>query len=335
MDSAGPGSPAAGLDASGLSSSGLAPSGRSGVGGALVLVATPIGNMGDLAPRAIRALAEADVVACEDTRRTGRLLASSGVTARRLMVVNDHTEAEASIRLVEAVGRGERVALVTDAGMPGIADPGERLVAAMVDAGLTVEIVPGPSSPLAGLVLSGFSTARFVMEGFLPRRGIDRVRRLESVAGEGRTVVLLEAPHRLVRTVADLAAVCGGDRRVALCRELTKMHEQVWRGTLAEAVDHCDEVTPRGEYVVVVQGAAPPPAATDDELRAAVRSALSSGLSTRDAADQVAAAAGVSRRRVYELAVGDPTDDTGDPDEPDDDDGFDVNHGAGDDDGPQ
>ncbi len=330
------GVPAAGVSAAGVPAAGVSRAGRVGVGGALVLVATPIGNMGDLAPRAIRALAEADVVACEDTRRTGRLLATAGVTARRLMVVNDHTEAEASVRLVEAVGRGERVALVTDAGMPGIADPGERLVAAMVDAGLNVEIVPGPSSPLAGLVLSGFSTARFVMEGFLPRRGTDRIRRLETVAAEGRTVVLLEAPHRLVRTVTDLAGACGGDRRVALCRELTKMHEQVWRGTLAEAMVHCDEVTPRGEYVVVVQGAAPPPPATDSELRQAVRSALAAGLSTRDAADEVAAAAGVSRRRVYELAVGDAGGGAGDDagagagaGADDDDDG----DGAGDDDG--
>lgn len=272
----------------------------------MVLVATPIGNMGDLAPRAVRALAEADVVACEDTRRTGRLLAAVGVTARRLMVVNDHTEAEAAVRLVEAVGRGERVALVTDAGMPGIADPGERLVAAMVAAGLSVEIIPGPSSPLAGLVLSGFSTARFVMEGFVPRRGAERAQRLAIVAGERRTVVLLEAPHRLVRTVADLAAACGDGRRVALCRELTKLHEQVWRGTLAEAVAHCDAVTPRGEYVVVVEGAAAPDPATDDELRVAVRASIDNGSSTRDAVDEVAAAAGVSRRRVYELAVGDP-----------------------------
>lgn len=285
---------------------------RAGVGGALVLVATPIGNMGDLAPRAVRALAEADVVACEDTRRTGRLLAAVGVTAQRLMVVNDHTEAEATVRLVEAVGRGERVALVTDAGMPGIADPGERLVAAMVAAGLSVEIIPGPSSPLAGLVVSGFSTARFVMEGFLPRRGAERVQRLATVAGERRTVVLLEAPHRLVRTVTDLAAACGDGRRVALCRELTKLHEQVWRGTLAEAMDYCAEVTPRGEYVVVVDGAAAPDPATDDELRAAVRRAMGQGSSTRDASDEVAAAAGVSRRRVYELAVSDSAPDEGD-----------------------
>jgi 16S rRNA (cytidine1402-2'-O)-methyltransferase len=271
--------------------------------------------MGDLAPRAVRALAEADVVACEDTRRTGRLLAASGVTARRLMVVNDHTESEAAVRLVEAVGRGERVALVTDAGMPGIADPGERLVAAMVAAGLSVEIVPGPSSPLAGLVLSGFSTARFVMEGFLPRRGSERARRLEVVASEVRTVVLLEAPHRLVRTVADLASVCGGDRQLALCRELTKLHEQVWRGTMTEAVAHCDAVTPRGEYVVVVQGAAPPPPATDRVVLDAVRSAMQQGQSTRDAVDEVAAALGVARRHVYGLAVGDVS--SGEGSEPD------------------
>jgi len=284
---------------------GTSTSGRSGVGGALVLVATPIGNLGDLAPRAVRALADADVVACEDTRRTGRLLAAAGVTARRLMVVNDHTEAEAAGRLVEAVRRGERIALVTDAGMPGIADPGERLVAAMVDAGLNVEIIPGPSSPVAGLVLSGFPTARFVMEGFLPRRGGERAQRLAALASERRTVVLLEAPHRLVRTVGDLAQVCGGDRQVALCRELTKLHEQVWRGTLAEAVAHCDAVAPRGEYVVVVHGAAPPPPATDDDVLAAVGAAMEQGMSTRDAVDQVAAATGVSRRHVYGLAVGD------------------------------
>jgi 16S rRNA (cytidine1402-2'-O)-methyltransferase len=290
-------------------------------------VATPIGNMGDLAPRAVRALADADVVACEDTRRTGRLLAASGVTARRLTLVNDHTEAEAAPRLVEAVARGERVALVTDAGMPGIADPGERLVAAMVAAGLTVEIIPGPSSPLAGLVLSGFSTARFVMEGFLPRRGSDRAQRLASLVAEQRTVVMLEAPHRLVRTVTDLASVCGGQRQVALCRELTKLHEQVWRGTLDEAVAHCDAVTPRGEYVVVLEGAEPPAPATDDDLRAALRSALDhQGLSTRDAVDQVAAATGASRRHVYGLAVhdsepaGDADRDDADPDDADRDD---------------
>jgi 16S rRNA (cytidine1402-2'-O)-methyltransferase len=273
--------------------------------GALVLVGTPIGNLGDLAPRAVAALAEADVVACEDTRRTGRLLAAAGVRARRMVVVNDHTESAQCPVLVAAVARGERVALVTDAGMPGIADPGERLVAAMVAAGLRVELIPGPSSPVAALALSGLPTGRFVVEGFLPRRGGERAERLAVVAAEVRTVVILEAPHRLVRTVTDLAEVCGGGRRVALCRELTKLHEEVWRGTLAEAVTHGDEVSPRGEYVIVLDGAPPAPTATDEQILVALRHARADGHSTRDAVDQVTQALSVARRRVYDLALGD------------------------------
>jgi 16S rRNA (cytidine1402-2'-O)-methyltransferase len=273
-------------------------------GGALVLVATPIGNLGDLSPRAVQALAAADVVACEDTRRTGRLLAAAGVTAGRLVVVNDHTEPDEAPRLVAAVAAGKVVALVTDAGMPAVADPGQRLVAAMADAGLTVEVVPGPSSPLAALALSGFTANRFVMEGFLPRRGTERAQRLGAIATERRTVVVLEAPHRLVRTIGDLRSACGPQRRVALCRELTKLHEQVWRGTLDEAVAYCDEVAPRGEYVVVIDGGEPPAQATDDDLAVALAAARAEGLSTRAAVDRVAATTGAARRRVYDLAVG-------------------------------
>jgi 16S rRNA (cytidine1402-2'-O)-methyltransferase len=272
-------------------------------GGALVLVGTPIGNLGDLAPRAVAELAAADVVACEDTRRTGRLLEAAGVRARKMVVVNDHTEADMVPTLVAAVTRGERVALVTDAGMPGIADPGERLVAAMAAAGLRVELVPGPSSPVSALAMSGLPTGRFVVEGFLPRRGPERALRLAEVAAEPRTVVLLEAPHRLVRTVADLAAACGEDRRVALCRELTKLHEDVWRGTLGEAGEYCAEVSPRGEYVVVLDGAPPPAPASDDEIRRALAVERAGGASTRDAVDRVAEALSVGRRRVYDLAL--------------------------------
>ncbi len=272
-------------------------------GGALVLVATPIGNLGDLPPRAIAEFAAADVVACEDTRRTGRLLEAAGVRARRLAVVNDHTEPSMIPEIVGIVRRGERVVLVTDAGTPGIADPGERLVAAVVAAGLRVEHVPGPSSPVAALVLSGMSTGRFVFEGFLPRRGSDRHDRLASVAAEQRTVVLLEAPHRVARTVADLAGVCGPDRAVALCRELTKMYEEVWRGSLGAALDHLVAVPPRGEYVVVLAGAPDPEGPTDAEILHALADRRGSGMTTRDAVDAVTAATGVSRRRVYELAV--------------------------------
>lgn len=203
--------------------------------GSLVLVGTPIGNMGDLSPRAARELAAADVIACEDSRRTGRLLELAGLARRPMLVINDHTEGARTGEVLARLGSGERVAVVTDAGMPGISDPGERLVRAAAAAGFRVEVVPGPSALLAALVASGLPTGRFAFEGFLARKGSARRERLDELAGEQRTVVLFEAPHRLARTLADLAQAFGGDRRVAVCRELTKLHEEIWRGSLAEA----------------------------------------------------------------------------------------------------
>jgi 16S rRNA (cytidine1402-2'-O)-methyltransferase len=273
------------------------------VTGTLVLVATPIGNLADLSPRAVEELGRADVVACEDTRRTGRLLAHIGVRAPRLLVVNDHTEPTAVREVLAALDAGRRVAVVSDAGTPGISDPGERLVAAAGDAGHRVEVVPGPSAALAALVVSGLATGRFVFEGFLPRKGSGRTERLAVVAAESRTAVLYEAPHRLARTLADLADACGPTRRVVLARELTKLHEEVWRGSLAGAVERCAQVEPRGEYVVVLAGAPSPPAATDEDLRAAVAAARARGASTRDAVSEVADAMGVSKRRVYAVAL--------------------------------
>jgi 16S rRNA (cytidine1402-2'-O)-methyltransferase len=273
------------------------------VTGTLVLVGTPIGNLSDLSPRAAEELGRADVVACEDTRRTGRLLAHIGVRAPKLLVVNDHTEATAVREVLAHLDRGARVAVVSDAGMPGISDPGERLVAAAGDAGHRVEVVPGPSAALAPLVVSGLAAGRFVFEGFLPRKGSGRSQRLLVVAAEPRTVVLYEAPHRLGRTLGDLLEACGPTRRVVLARELTKLHEELWRGSLAAAVERCEEVEPRGEYVIVLAGAPEPPEATDDEVREAVADARARGASTRDAVDEVAATLGLSRRRVYGLAV--------------------------------
>jgi 16S rRNA (cytidine1402-2'-O)-methyltransferase len=272
--------------------------------GALVLVATPIGNLDDLSPRAVATLAAADVVVCEDTRRTGRLLAAAGVSARRLLAVHDHNEAGQVGTVLDRLAAGETVAVVTDAGMPGISDPGERLVRAAAAAGHVVQVVPGPTAAVAGLVASGLPTGRFVFEGFLPRSGSGRRGRLEALAGERRTMVLYEAPHRVARTLADLAAALGGDRRVALARELTKLHEETWRGSLADAVARCDEVEPRGEYVVVVEGAPEPEVASDDVLTEAVASRVAAGLSTRDAVAEVAADYGVPKRRVYSLATG-------------------------------
>jgi 16S rRNA (cytidine1402-2'-O)-methyltransferase len=273
-------------------------------GGALVLVATPIGNLGDLAPRAVETLRDADVIAAEDTRRTRALLSHAGVPAgRRLVSLHAHNERARAAELVQRIRAGDRVAFVCDAGMPGISDPGERLVRVCLDAGLPVELVPGPSATLSALVLSGLPTARFVVEGFLPRSGRDRQERLADVAREPRTVVIFEAPHRVAATIADLAEVCGDGRRVAIARELTKLYEEVWRGTLGEAVVHVGAHEPRGEHVLVLEGAPPPAAVDDDALEAAVARELAGGASARDASAAVVRDLGVPKRRAYDVAV--------------------------------
>jgi 16S rRNA (cytidine1402-2'-O)-methyltransferase len=271
--------------------------------GALVLVGTPIGNLGDLAPRAVDALRAADAICCEDTRRTGRLLQHAGVERGPLIVVNDHTEVAAIEGVLQRLARGERVAVVTDAGMPGIADPGERLVRAAVRAGHLIEVVPGPSAAIAALVASGLPSGRFAFEGFLPRKGSGRTDRLADIATEERTVVLYEAPHRALRTLQDLLSACGPGRHLAVARELTKLHEEVWRGTLAEAVQWASEVEPRGELVLILDGAPPPAEADDAAVDAAVRRLLAAGDSVRDAASAVAAELNVPRRRAYDVAV--------------------------------
>ena len=272
--------------------------------GRLVLVGTPIGNLGDLSPRAVEALTTADTIACEDTRRTRALLSHLGVPGgRRLLAVHDHNEAGAVGDVLTRLDNGERVVVVTDAGMPGISDPGERLVAAAAAAGHTVEVVPGPSALLAALVVSGLSTNRFVFEGFLPRKGSARSRRLAELAGEQRTVVMFEAPHRVRQTVAELAAAAGGLRRVALVRELTKLHEEVWRGTLEGALDHLSQKEPRGEYVIVLDGAPPPPPAGESDVEDALRERLDSGADKKVAIAEVASDLGVPKRLVYDIAL--------------------------------
>lgn len=272
----------------------------------LVLVATPIGNLDDLSRRATQTLAEADVVLCEDTRRTGRLLQAAGVKARKLIAVHDHNEAGQVAMVLDRLRAGEVVAVVSDAGTPGISDPGERLVRAAAAEGFEVRVVPGASAAIAGLVASGLPAGRFVFEGFLPRSGSGRTERLAALADERRTIVLYEAPHRVARTLADLAGVLGADRPVALARELTKLHEETWRGTLGEALARTEEVEPRGEYVVVVGGADAPPEAGDGALAAAVARLVADGVTTRDAVAEVAGAYGVPKRRVYDLATARP-----------------------------
>ncbi len=269
----------------------------------LVLVGTPIGNLGDLSPRAVEALRAADAICCEDTRRTGRLLQHAGVPRVPLVVVNDHSEAEAVPAVLSRLAAGERVAVVSDAGMPGISDPGERLVRAAVEAGHAVEVVPGPSAAVTALVGSGLPTSRYVFEGFLPRKGAARSGRLAEVAAERRTVVLYEAPHRLARTIADLASACGATRHVAVGRELTKLHEETWRGTLGDAGAWVASHEPRGELVIVVDGAPAPASPSATEIDRAVQAQLDAGSTPRDAAAVVASTLGVPKRVAYESAV--------------------------------
>ena len=273
--------------------------------GRLVLVSTPIGNLGDLPPRAVEALRAATLICCEDTRRTGRLLQHAGVTGVRMAVANEHTEAARTGQVLDVLGAGDDVALVTDAGTPGISDPGWRLVTAVVDAGFEVTAVPGPVALVMALVVSGLDTTRFAFEGFLPRSGRERTTRLGEVAAERRTTVLYEAPHRVARTVADLAAICGGDRRVVLARELTKLHEEIWRGTLDGSVAHLGATPPRGEYVVVLAGAATvePAEVTEDQIREALRTALADGADRRAAIATVVTELGVPKRRAYDVAL--------------------------------
>jgi 16S rRNA (cytidine1402-2'-O)-methyltransferase len=215
-----------------------------------------------------------------------------------------HNEDEQAERVVDEVRAGRTVAYATDAGMPGISDPGARLVRACRAAGLAVEVVPGPSAALAALVLSGFTADRFVFEGFLPRKGAERRARLEAIARDERTAVVFEAPNRVRATLDDLLAVCEGDRLVCVARELTKLHEEVLVAPLSDAAGVARFGEPRGEHVVVLEGrtvdAIP---VTDETIAASVEDALGRGLSARDAAAEVAATLGVPKRRAYELAV--------------------------------
>jgi len=272
-------------------------------GGGLVLIATPIGNLGDITQRAIESLQNADVICCEDTRHSGKLLAHFGVTGKKLIVINEHTEYEAREEIVSLVTSGSVVALITDAGTPGISDPGERLVVAVIQAGGNVTAVPGASALTMALVISGLPTSRFVFEGFLPRSGADRTERLAMTTTEPRTIVLYEAPHRLAKTLSDLTTACGAMRRVVLARELTKLHEEIWRGTLQDANMFVAATEPRGEYVIIIEPAKPPAPPTDEELLAAIRAEIAKGVSRKDSAARVSARFGIAKRTVYELAL--------------------------------
>jgi 16S rRNA (cytidine1402-2'-O)-methyltransferase len=270
----------------------------------LWLVATPIGNMDDLSPRAVSVLRAATVICCEDTRHSGTLLKRIGATPQRLIVTNDHTEHDAISDVLALLSEHAVVAVISDAGTPAMSDPGQRLVAATAQAGYPIYATPGPVAFVVAAAISGLPTERIAFDGFLPRSGAERRERLTEVARERRTLVLYEAPHRLVKTLTDLLNTCGPDRTIVLARELTKLHEEVWRGTLADAVQHANTVEPRGEYALVL---APYVSDTvdvsDADILIELQQRVSRGLSKRDAIDEVTAALGVPRKRVYALAT--------------------------------
>jgi 16S rRNA (cytidine1402-2'-O)-methyltransferase len=271
------------------------------VSGRLFLVGTPIGNLGDLTERARETLADADLVAAEDTRRTGRLLSHLGIEARMISLFEGN-ERERTERLMDELRGGARVALVSDAGMPSVSDPGFRLVRACAEEGIDVTVVPGPSAVTAALAVSGLPTDRWVFEGFLPRRAAERRARLRELTDERRTVVLFESPRRLVATLREVLEELG-DRGVAVARELTKLHEEVLRGRVSEVLESLDGAEPKGEVVLVLAGAepeAPPLGELVDEARALVEG----GMRKRDAATDVAGRRGASANAIYEALVG-------------------------------
>jgi 16S rRNA (cytidine1402-2'-O)-methyltransferase len=267
----------------------------------LYLVGTPIGNLDDLSPRARRVLAGVDRIACEDTRHSGLLLQRLGVRARCLSY-HEHNQRQRIPELLEALGRGESLALISDAGLPGISDPGEPLVAAARAAGLPVICVPGPCAVTTALVSSGLPSGRFCFEGFLPAKGQQRRARLRELAAEPRTLVLFEAPHRLLDLLHDLLAELG-DRPLAACRELTKRHEQQLGPTVRAVLEHFQATAPQGEFTLVLGGAPPQEAVrpSDAELQAELQRRVAAGASNSDAARQLATETGLPRRELYAL----------------------------------
>ena len=275
--------------------------------GVLVLAATPIGDPRDAAPRLADELRTADVIAAEDTRRLKRLLSELAVTPTgRVLSYHEHNEASRTPELVERLDAGDRVVVVTDAGMPSVSDPGYRLVAAAIEHDVRVTCVPGPSAVLMALAVSGLPVDRFCFEGFLPRKAGERARALAELADERRTMVFFEAPHRLGETLAAMREAFGADRSAAVCRELTKTYEEVRRGVLARLVDWAAEGV-RGEITVVVAGAAPAAPDVASEL-SGIRERVAAGERLKDVCADVAARTGLSKKALYDAALVRPTE---------------------------
>ena len=272
--------------------------------GMLYLVPTPIGNLGDISPRMAEALAQADFIAAEDTRVSVKLLNHLGIK-KPMVSYYRHNTSTSGPAILERLLAGESCALVTDAGTPAISDPGEELVALCAQAGVEVVSIPGPCALVAALAASGQPTGRFTFEGFLAMNKKNRRRHLESLRGEERTMIFYEAPHKLPATLADLAETFGPDRPVSLCRELTKLHEEVLRTTLGQAAEHYRNALPKGEFVLVVRGAQPQAEqeATLEDGLALVGRLREEGLSLRDAVKRAAKELGLSRNQLYDCAL--------------------------------
>ena len=272
--------------------------------GRIVLAATPIGNTGDASARLVELLGTADIVAAEDTRRLHRLVQSLGVTvAGRVISYHEHNEATKTAELLDQVRAGKTLVMVTDAGMPSVSDPGFRLVEGAVSAGLTVTAVPGPSAVLTALALSGLPTDRFCFEGFLPRKTGERASRLADLAQERRTMVFFEAPHRLEAMLRALRERFGPERRVAVCRELTKTYEEVIRGSLGELLQWAESTEVRGEIAVVLAGAPEQAAGTPEDHVAAVNELVAQGIRLKEAVAAVAEDVRVSKRELYSAVL--------------------------------
>lgn len=268
--------------------------------GSILLVATPIGDVRDASPRVVAALEGADIVAAEDTRRARALASRLGIKlGGRLIALHDHNEAEKAASIVEAARGGARVVFVSDAGMPTVSDPGFRLACAAIDAGVPLSVLPGPSAPLVALALSGLPSDRFAFEGFLPRKDGEATRYLQDLATDPHTLIFFESPRRAAATLTRMAEVLGGDRRAALCRELTKDYEEVRRGTLGELAEGADNIL--GEVTIVVAGYEHSARAEDHV--GAVLALAAEGMRLKDAAAEVAAATGARKNDLYKAAL--------------------------------
>ena len=271
--------------------------------GILYVVGTPIGNLDDMTYRAIQTLKDVDAIAAEDTRHTGKLLHHFQIQTPQVSY-HQHNIQHRTPELIDRLQSGENLAIVTDAGMPGISDPGCELIQACVEAHITVVPIPGPVAAIAGLVASGLPTERFCFEGFLPVKGKERRDRLAQIGAECRTVVLYESPHRLQKTMADLEDLCDSDRQIVIARELTKRFETFWRGTLRDAIAMTQSTEPRGEYTLILDGQPPPTQDLSDEaLLALLNEKIAAGLSPSRASRELAQSYGISRRRLYQLTL--------------------------------